>query len=82
MIREQEYLLPFLREKLNHYGITIELEIKESEFLDVIKKLYQSHKSISWNNPFNPEDLDNYKISNHLNLENLVPLNNNWLFSL
>lgn len=55
-----------------------ELEIKENEFLEVIKKLYQSHKSILWTNPFDPLDLNNYRIKN-INSENLVSLNNIWL---
>ena len=55
-----------------------EIEIKEEEFLEVIKKLYQSHESIFWTNPFDPLDINNYRISDQ-NSENLVSLNNIWI---
>lgn len=51
MIREQEYLLPFLREKLNHYGITIELEIKESLREDSIYSPQEKYQYLVKLNP-------------------------------
>jgi DNA polymerase-3 subunit gamma/tau len=51
MIREQEYLLPFLRKNLNHFGIAIELEIKESLKEDSIYSPQEKYQYLVKLNP-------------------------------